>query len=104
MSTNLTSEQKLTALVLSAPRDNPFTDDDRPYCALMRAKAALGTEVNGLFDIATEIGFTWGEAEGIMQGWDTADGRRACFDYGSEGSARGARIGAELHRRIHCAS
>jgi hypothetical protein len=106
MSDNLSPEQYLTALVLSAPRHKPYGDDVdlRPYCGFMRANVALGNRYSHLVDFALSIGFSRARARGVMRGWDIASGRRPCNQdqvaaWPNE-TAAGERIGRRLHALV----
>lgn len=109
MSTNLSPEQKLTMLALAAPDRCPYSaaDDCRPYCLFRRAQVASDVALHehlGLLDFASELGFDWLEAMGVMRGWDRADGKHPCFDDEAADHtarvARGEAIGARLHARL----
>lgn len=45
-------------------------------CALERLSSYLEDKDTRLSELATSIGFTKAEAFGIMDGWDTSDGRQ----------------------------
>lgn len=103
MSTNITREHRLTALVLTAPDVSPHPQLKRPYCAWSRAQVALGRR-GDLFSTASELGFSWHEAVGVMRGWDGAEGRKKLFQDDAEflpdDVARGEAIGARLHALV----
>jgi hypothetical protein len=103
MSTNLSPEQYLTALVLAAPRKKPYgdTEDMRPYCALMRANVARGNHHYNLIAFAVELGFSRAQARGIMRGWDMADGRRPGLEENAAAWPRETAAGEKIGRRLH---
>ena len=107
MSQELTKEQKLTALVLSAPPAAralghcvQLKDGTVWYCALARARAAAGNmEKKGLTGFAATLGFSELEARGIMNGWDIEAGRAPFYPAELTG-IEGVELGKTLYHLV----
>lgn len=98
MSTELTKEMKLTALVLAGPATNRLFEN----CALQRAAMFSGW-AGGLCAFAETLGFTRNEASGITRGWDKASGGMPVFQNVAhlEATIRGEALGKHLYELTH---
>jgi len=65
MSNEISKEQKLTAIVVAHPSGRAF----RP-CALERIHGVIVEDYRKLYFDAAELGFSYCESLGIMNGWD----------------------------------
>jgi hypothetical protein len=97
MSNQITKEARLTALVL----------EGRDGCALMRAAQAANAPatMTSLVEFAGTLGFSEGEAWGVMFGWDNQErlaGETILKVYGQRiGFVHGEVLGRRLYKLVH---
>ena len=73
---NITKEQRLVAIVLE------HEDGVRGFCALDRVWEVMGRpRTKTLPECGKEMGFSFAECRGIMNGWDTVARGGALFDH-----------------------
>jgi hypothetical protein len=65
-------EKRLEDLIAQTPPKRPDGYPFACWCALSRAEYAAGNAGENLVDFAESIGLTFGEAFGVMSGWDLA--------------------------------